>query len=91
MAENGITEEECDGIASLPIKIEGVGIGLTMREKAPGNYKVSIRTTGDNNATKLASVFGGGGHFKASGFSIEGSLEEIKSRISNAVKNQTGW
>lgn len=91
MAENGITEEECDGIASLPIKIEGVRIGLTMREKAPGSYKVSIRTTGNNNATKLASVFGGGGHFKASGFSIEGPLEEIKSRISNAVKNQTGW
>ncbi len=85
MEENGITDDECDGIASVPIKIEGVCIGLTMREKQKGVYKVSVRTTGNYSANKLAGEFGGGGHFKAAGFNIEGSLEEIEDKICQAI------
>lgn len=72
---------ECDGIASLPRKIEGVVIGVTIREKENGNYKVSIRTVEPYDAAELCAHFGGGGHNRAAGCEFECSLEEAKNEL----------
>lgn len=79
--ESHSNDGECDGIASLPRKIEGVMIGITIREKENGNYKVSIRTVEPYDAAKLCAHFGGGGHNRAAGCEFECSLEETKSAL----------
>lgn len=79
--ESNSNEGECDGIASLPRKIEGVLIGITVREKENGNYKVSIRTVEPYDAAEICGHFGGGGHNRAAGCEFECSLEEAKSTL----------
>ena len=86
-----IKDNECDGIASIPIRIEGVNVGITLREKSPDNYKVSVRTSEEVNANNVASMFEGGGHFRAAGFSIQGKINEIINEIANAVLTYLGW
>lgn len=83
-----INEDECEGIASIPISIEGVTIGIILREKSENSYKVSIRTSGNEDANKISSLFNGGGHIKAAGFNISGSIEEIKNLIIKTIQTE---
>lgn len=76
--ESGSNESECDGIASLPRKIEGVMIGVTVRERADGTYKVSLRTVAPYDASEICARLGGGGHSRAAGCDFDCPLDEVK-------------
>ncbi len=78
---------ETDGLASIPRQIEGVLIGITLREKNDGSFKVSVRTCADINACEFCSRFGGGGHPAASGCTLSGTLEEVKTALINAAED----
>lgn len=84
--ESNSNEGECDGIASLPRKIEGVQIGITVREKPNGAFKVSIRTVEPYDAAKICALFGGGGHNRAAGCEFICSLEDTKKALLKAVE-----
>lgn len=90
-AKYNIKDNECDGIASIPIRIEGVKIGITFREKSPDNYKVSVRTSEEVNANDIAYLFEGGGHFRAAGFSIQGKINEVTDKVANTILKYLGW
>ncbi len=81
-----IGDDELEGLASIPRQIEGVLIGITMREKEGGAFKVSVRTNENVNAAEFCEKFGGGGHFAAAGCSIKGSLEEVRSKLIDAAE-----
>ena len=80
-----VGDDEMEGLASIPRQIEGVLIGITMREKDGGFFKVSVRTNDNINASDFCSIFGGGGHPAAGGCTIEGTLEEVKAKLKKAV------
>ena len=82
----GVCDGELEGLASIPRQIEGVDVGVTMREKEPGSFKVSIRTNGDINAAEICARLGGGGHTAAAGCSVKGSLEEAKDKLKAVIK-----
>lgn len=86
--KSGVPENELDGIASIPKGIDGVDIGITIREKNEGIYKVSVRTCDNINATNICEEFGGGGHSCAAGFTMEGTLEDVRSKILLCVKEK---
>lgn len=79
---------ECDGIASLPRKIEGVLIGVTVKEKENGNYKVSVRTVEPYDAAKICARFGGGGHNRAAGCEFTCSLKETTDALLKVIGEQ---
>ena len=79
--ESHSNDGECDGIASLPRKIEGVIFGITMREREDGTYKVSVRTYPPYDAAAVCNQLGGGGHKGAAGYEFDSSLEEGKAQI----------
>ena len=79
--KTGAKEHETDAIAPLTRQVEGVEIGLTIREKENGECKCSIRTFESVDASKLAAMFGGGGHKQASACRFECSVDEAKARI----------
>ena len=81
-----IGEDEIEGLASIPRQIEGVLIGITMREKEGGFFKISVRTNNNINASDFCSQFGGGGHPAAAGCSIEGDLETVKTTLEKAAE-----
>ena len=56
-------------------ELAGAKIALVLHEKEPGIIKGSLRTTHDDvDVAKLAKTWGGGGHQKAAGFTISGTL-----------------
>lgn len=81
-----VGDDEMEGLASLPRQIEGVLIGITMREKEGGFFKISVRTNENINASDFCSQFNGGGHPAAAGCTIEGSLEEVKTKLIKAAE-----
>ena len=81
-----VGDDEMEGLASIPRQIEGVLIGITMREKDGGFFKISVRTNDNINASDFCSQFNGGGHPAAAGCTIEGSLNEVKAKLKKAVE-----
>ncbi len=74
----GSGEEETEAIAPLTRQTEGVEIGLTIREKADGKCKCSIRTYESVDASALAACFGGGGHKQAAACKFDCGVAEAK-------------
>lgn len=61
-----------DLLASIPAKIVGVELGVTIFEKDDMNFAVSIRSNGIWDASLLAGCIGGGGHKSAAGATVFG-------------------
>lgn len=72
---------EDDGFVDFVRTIEGVRIGVYLREENDGTVKISWRAKGDNNVVDSAHRFGGGGHLRAAGATIQGTLAEVKHRV----------
>ena len=85
MTDSGATEDETEGLSSLPRQVEGVCIGITVKQKEDGGYKISVRTTQGYNAGALCAQFGGGGHQAAAGCSMTGTLAQVKEQIVQAA------
>lgn len=81
---------DVDGLASIPRQIEGVVVGVTMREKEDNIFKISVRTDGKIDASKICAEFGGGGHPAAAGCTISGGLQKAKSEIVKAIGKALG-
>ena len=58
---------------------------VTIRELAEGGCKLSVRTSGGLNATKVCALLGGGGHAAAAGCTVEAPWAEARERILAAV------
>ena len=74
-------ESDLEGLAAIPRQVEGVLVGITLREKEDGGYKVSVRTQPPMNAASICREFGGGGHPGAAGCNIELPREEAKKAL----------
>mgnify|MGYP001123301476 FL=1 len=80
-AKTGSNEQETEALAPLTRQIEGVEIGITIREKADKTCKASIRTYESVNAAALAKNFGGGGHAQAAACRFDCSVDEALEQI----------
>lgn len=79
--KSGSDESECDAIASLSRQVEGVVIGVTLRERADGSFKVSLRTHAPVDASAICGKMNGGGHPRAAGCQLTGTLQEAKATL----------
>jgi bifunctional oligoribonuclease and PAP phosphatase NrnA len=86
MERHDVRSEDLDGIVEHPRSIAGTRLALFFRDLGHGKVKVSFRSTGDVDVNALAREFGGGGHAKASGALIAGSLEEVEGRVVGAAQ-----
>jgi len=86
LARHNTTVDDLDGVVEYPRQIAGVRLALLFRPLASGRIKVSFRSMGNVDAAELAQGFGGGGHRKAAGASIEGSVAEVQERVLNAAR-----
>jgi phosphoesterase RecJ-like protein len=76
-----VTSEELDGIVEHPRSITGTRLALFFRDLGHDKVKVSFRSTGDVDVQQFARRYGGGGHAKASGAMISGSLDAVRSQV----------
>ncbi len=84
--EAGAGEGDLENIASIPIQIEGVQVGITFRQ-CDGGFKVSVRSMPGISACDICKHFGGGGHIVASGCTIPGDLDMAKLEMQRALEN----
>ena len=86
--ESGSSASDCDGIAAIPRKIDGVKIAVTIRERHDGSFKVSLRTVEPYDAAKICANFGGGGHHAAAGCDFDCSIDEVKNALLKVIKEE---
>ena len=83
----GASERDMEDISAFVGQIEGVKNGVTLKETRDGHVKISLRTDpGDLNASAVCALLGGGGHAAAAGAMAEGSMEEVRQRIIDAIE-----
>ena len=68
-------------MVDYPRELEGVEVGLLFRELEGRQVKISFRSNGVVDVNALARAFGGGGHLRASGALVNGSLDEVRERV----------
>lgn len=85
LAATGASSEDLDGLVNYPRNVEGVEVGLLFKEKSPGVIKVSLRSAGKVDVAKIAQIIGGGGHVRASGCTIFGTMEDAVARMVQEV------
>ena len=78
---DGIDSEDVGALSAIPRQIEGVDIGICIKEKNPGFYKVSLRSSENADVAAIAQQFGGGGHARGAGCAFETSLEDGEKQI----------
>ncbi len=79
MIENDVSREDIEDIISITRGIEGVEIGMTIKQSPehPTLYKVSMRSNRVADVAKLCAVFGGGGHKRAAGCTLNAENEKL--------------
>ena len=77
----GAGDDELEGITALPRSVEGVLLGITVRERAPGTYKISMRSHAPVDAAELCGSLGGGGHSRAAGCQMTGALKDVTNKL----------
>ena len=88
--EYGLKSEDLEGLAEHPRSVGGTRMAIFFRDLGHGKIKVSFRSTGDVNVNEFARKFGGGGHARASGALIPGTLEEVRHTVVNAAREFVG-
>ncbi|MBA2627165.1 MAG: bifunctional oligoribonuclease/PAP phosphatase NrnA [Gemmatimonadales bacterium] len=82
----GVSSDDLDGVVEFPRSIEGVRMALLFREASAGRIKVSLRSVGNVDVAGFAKRFGGGGHRKAAGLSLPGTLADVQSQVLDAAR-----
>lgn len=75
---------EHEGIVDIGRNIDGVEVSIFIREN--DGWTISLRSTGIVDVSKIALNIGGGGHKMASGSKLQGTFDEVKSRIIDEIK-----
>ncbi|SFN97531.1 phosphoesterase RecJ domain-containing protein [Pseudobutyrivibrio sp. JW11] len=91
MAEFGAESKHLEGIVQQLRDTTGVEVAVFLYELADGDFKGSTRATGDVDLTVITGVYGGGGHKKAAGFSVDTDkpwdvIDNIVSMIEKQLK-----
>lgn len=81
LKETGAASDEAEGFINYPRSIETVEVAVSFKEKEDGSYRISLRSKNYVDVASVALAFGGGGHIRASGCKIVGSLEAAKEKI----------
>ena len=84
--KTGVSEEDTHGIAALPRQIEGVLVGIVIKERTDGTYKISVRSNEPVSAAEICEVFGGSGHRLAAGCELSGKESEVVNTVLATVK-----
>ena len=77
-----------EGLVNIGRNLMGVQVAIFIRQKEDGTdeYKVSMRTNGDINASDICIMFGGGGHPRAAGATIKGTVEDVKEKLMKQIQ-----
>ena len=82
----GALPSDSEDVINLTLAVGGTQVAAIFVEQPKGGFKVSLRSRCQLDCAALAEKFGGGGHVKAAGLSIDGPLESAQTKVLNAVR-----
>jgi phosphoesterase RecJ-like protein len=82
---SGATSSDTEGFANYPRSIDGVAVGVLLREADDGLVRVSLRAAEGYDVDEVAKAFGGGGHSTAAGFRIQGDVPSVKDEVRRGI------
>lgn len=85
LSECGLDKSALDAIKPITRQIEGVSIGITVKQEDNGNMGVSVRTDENYDASAICAAFGGGGHIRAAGCELKASAVKAKEEVVNYI------
>ena len=78
-----------EGLVEIERDIEGVEVAVLLKEKEGANgFKASLRSKDQVNVSNVCFLLGGGGHPRAAGCFVSGTLEQAKTKILNSIKQE---
>ncbi|MBR2408037.1 MAG: bifunctional oligoribonuclease/PAP phosphatase NrnA [Lachnospiraceae bacterium] len=84
----GALPSDLDGIIDQLRVTEGVEVAILVREEGVQNHKISMRSNGKVDVSKICCMFGGGGHKMASGCMMNGSVHDVINNLSGQIEHQ---
>ncbi len=79
--KTGTSSEDTENFSNFPRQIKTVKISAFFRDIGDGFWKASLRSKGNIDVSKIAELYGGGGHRNAAGFKTRGSLRAVKEKF----------
>ena len=79
--------EETESYVSYARSLENVEIGILFKEVKPNEVKISWRSAALVDVSKLAGHFGGGGHARAAGCNLNGSIDVVIREVLDYVSS----
>ena len=80
-------EGDHEGLVNIGRSIEGVEVSAFIRQEEDENiFKISMRSNGKINVSDICLMFGGGGHPRAAGAKVQGTVQQVKEKIIKEVK-----
>ena len=94
MIKNSNLKENVDTqlLIDIPSSIQNVSVAILLKEMEESNdIKVSLRSKNNVDVNRIAQQFGGGGHLKASGCEIPGTIEEVHRKVVKEVEKELNF
>ena len=85
MSKHGANYGMTEGFVDFPLNVDSVEVAASLLEMRKGQYKISLRSKTYADVNKIAGVYGGGGHVRASGCMLFGDVEDVIDRLSYTV------
>lgn len=79
---------DLEGIVSQLRQTKGVEVAMFLYEQEPQIYKVSLRSKDRVDVSVIAKYFGGGGHAKAAGFTMKGTVHDVITNVNKQIALQ---
>lgn len=79
---------DTEGFIDHLMMIDSSEVSFFILENEPGSYRVSLRSKNYVDVNLVAQAFGGGGHKRAAGCTMSGTVEDIRNRILDVLEKQ---
>ena len=86
----GVSKNDLGGIVEQLRLTDGVEVAIFLYENDASTYKVSMRSKNYIDVSKIAVKYGGGGHIRAAGCTMYGSVHDIINNIGKQIEEQAG-
>lgn len=83
-----VTNQDFDGIVNQLRNIKGIHCAIFMYQTGTLEYKISMRSDERVNVAEVAAYFGGGGHVRAAGCTMQGTFHDCVNNLSLHIENQ---
>lgn len=82
----GASNQDTDGLVNLPLQVANVAVAALITEPVEGDVvRISTRGKGGIDLSAFAQQYGGGGHARAAGLKMTGTVDAVREQLVAAL------